>query len=44
MYRRVPDTTKLERAIGWQPSRSLDQILSDVLADTHVGDQTALVA
>jgi nucleoside-diphosphate-sugar epimerase len=30
--RRVPDTTKVEGAIGWKPTRSLDDILRDVIA------------
>ena len=36
MYRRVPDTTKLERAIGWQHTSDLDEILGDVLASTRL--------
>jgi UDP-glucose 4-epimerase len=32
MLRRVPDTSKLERAIGWRPVRDLDGILADVIA------------
>jgi UDP-glucose 4-epimerase len=32
MLRRLPDTSKLERAVGWRPTRSLDQILADVIA------------
>jgi UDP-glucose 4-epimerase len=32
MHRRVPDTSKLEAAIGWQPTLTLDDILEDVLA------------
>jgi UDP-glucose 4-epimerase len=32
MYRRVPDTTKLRTLIGWHPTRSLDEIILDVLA------------
>ncbi|MFN8491377.1 MAG: GDP-mannose 4,6-dehydratase [Caldilineaceae bacterium] len=32
MRRRVPDTTKLRQAIGWQPTRDLTQILDDVIA------------
>jgi UDP-glucose 4-epimerase len=32
MERRVPDTTKLRRLTGWQPERSLDDILDDVIA------------
>lgn len=31
MFRRVPDLRKIERAIGWRPQRSLDQILDDVI-------------
>ncbi len=32
MARRIPDTTKIERAIGWQRRHDLDQILADVIA------------
>jgi UDP-glucose 4-epimerase len=32
MARRIPDTSKLERAIGWEPRRDLDDILGDVVA------------
>ena len=32
MERRVPDTSKIERAIGWQRSRDLDDVLADVIA------------
>ena len=31
MTRRVPDVGKIDRALGWQASRSLDQILDDVI-------------
>jgi UDP-glucose 4-epimerase len=31
MRRRVPDTSKVVAALGWQPSASLDQILADVI-------------
>jgi nucleoside-diphosphate-sugar epimerase len=31
MGRRVPDTAKIERVLGWRPSASLDQILADVI-------------
>jgi UDP-glucose 4-epimerase len=34
MYRRVPDTAKIEQAIGWERVRDLDEILRDVLAST----------
>jgi nucleoside-diphosphate-sugar epimerase len=33
MYRRVPDITKVGELIGWQPTRSLEQIIADVAAD-----------
>jgi UDP-glucose 4-epimerase len=32
MRRRVPDTTKIREAVGWQPQRTLDDILADVIA------------
>jgi UDP-glucose 4-epimerase len=32
MHRRVPDTSKLEAAIGWQETLTLNDILEDVLA------------
>jgi UDP-glucose 4-epimerase len=31
MERRVPDTTKIERALGWQATRSLNEILRDIV-------------
>ncbi len=31
MRRRVPDTSKLHQAVGWQTTRNLTQILNDVL-------------
>jgi UDP-glucose 4-epimerase len=31
MRRRVPDTSKIERVLGWRPTASLDQILSEVI-------------
>lgn len=31
MRRRVPDTTKIRQAIGWQPKYDLNQILDDVI-------------
>ena len=31
MRRRVPDTTKIQQAIGWTPSHDLHQILDDVI-------------
>lgn len=32
MMRRVPDITKIGAALGWEPTRSLEDILSDVLS------------
>jgi UDP-glucose 4-epimerase len=31
MQRRVPDTSKIQRAIGWQAQRDLGEILDDVI-------------
>jgi UDP-glucose 4-epimerase len=33
MRRRVPDTSKVEALIGWQPAISLDQTLDEVIAE-----------
>jgi UDP-glucose 4-epimerase len=32
MPRRLPDIAKLERTLGWTPTRSLDEILADVVS------------
>jgi UDP-glucose 4-epimerase len=32
MRRRIPDTSKIRGALGWEPQRSLDDILRDVVA------------
>jgi len=32
MLRRVPDTSKIQRAIGWQPRKNLDTTLDEVIA------------
>jgi UDP-glucose 4-epimerase len=37
MQRRIPDTTKIHDRIGWAPTRSLDQILSDVIDEHRAG-------
>jgi UDP-glucose 4-epimerase len=31
MQRRVPDTTRIRKLIGWQPTRSLEEILQSVI-------------
>jgi len=41
MARRVPDLTRIGRLIGYRPTRNLDQILADVLADRRGPDGTA---
>jgi UDP-glucose 4-epimerase len=33
MERRIPDTTKIRERIGWEPTRSLDEILADVVEE-----------
>ena len=33
MDRRIPDTTRIRDRIGWQPKKSLDEILADVIDD-----------
>jgi UDP-glucose 4-epimerase len=32
MQRRVPDIAKINRVIGWEPIKSLDQTLDEVIA------------
>ena len=32
MARRIPDTSRIENLLGWRPSKSLDEILADVIA------------
>ena len=33
MQRRRPDTTRIRSLLGWQPTRTLDDIVLDVAAD-----------
>jgi len=40
MQRRRPDTTKIRQLIGWQPKRTLDDVISDVAADMRVSLST----
>lgn len=37
MQRRVPDTTKIYERTGWRPTRSLEEILSDVIDEHRAG-------
>jgi UDP-glucose 4-epimerase len=38
MQRRVPDTAKIRERIGWQPTKSLDEMLADVIHEHQAGD------
>ncbi len=38
MVRRVPDLSKIRRLIGYEPTRNLDQILADILAEQEKGE------
>jgi UDP-glucose 4-epimerase len=31
MHRRIPDTSKVRDLLGWEPTMSLDEILTDVI-------------
>ena len=35
MQRRVPDTTKIRELTGWQPTRNLDEILDETIAEAR---------
>jgi UDP-glucose 4-epimerase len=35
MQRRVPDTTKIRDLTGWQPTKSLDDILDETIAEAR---------
>jgi UDP-glucose 4-epimerase len=37
MQRRIPDTTKIYERIGWRPTRSLDEIVADVIDEHRAG-------
>src|SRR3954471_4184472 len=42
MRRRVPDTTKLQNATGWAPTRTLDDILRETIAEAEAERKAAL--
>lgn len=44
MIRRVPDTTKIRAAIGWEPTHSLAKILTDVIDRERSAAPAQLVA
>jgi UDP-glucose 4-epimerase len=37
MQRRIPDATKIYERIGWRPTRSLDEMLADVIDEHRAG-------
>jgi UDP-glucose 4-epimerase len=41
MQRRVPDITKIGELLGWRPTRTLDQILADVVESHRVPEELA---
>jgi UDP-glucose 4-epimerase len=43
MHSRRPDTTRIAALTGWTPTRSLDEILDDVIADRVIARDRALV-
>jgi len=42
MRRRVPNTAKIQQYIGWQPRRTLDDILRDIVASLTVEERVAI--
>ena len=42
MRRRVPDTAKLEALTGWAPTRNLDDILNETIAEAAAERQARL--
>jgi UDP-glucose 4-epimerase len=44
MQRRIPDTSRLNGLIGWSPTRSLDEILADVLDYHRTGTEAENLA
>jgi UDP-glucose 4-epimerase len=46
MWQRVPDTTKIRRALGWEPAADLDEVITDVvsheLGPVHVSASAAV--
>jgi UDP-glucose 4-epimerase len=37
MHRRIPDLTKIRERIAWEPTKSLDEILADVIDEHRAG-------
>jgi UDP-glucose 4-epimerase len=42
MHRRVPDTSRIHEAIGWAPTRDLDEIIAGVIDEARAGDETVV--
>jgi UDP-glucose 4-epimerase len=42
MMRRVPDTNKLNRLIGWKPTRNLDEILDEIIAEARAEGEISI--
>jgi UDP-glucose 4-epimerase len=40
MLHRIPSTLKIREAVGWEPERTLDDILADVIAFERERDAT----
>jgi UDP-glucose 4-epimerase len=40
MHRRIPDTTKIREAVGFQPQRTLDEVLERIIAHWEGRDHT----
>ena len=36
MLRRVPDTTKINELLGWKPTKTLDDILSETIDEARL--------
>lgn len=43
MYRRVPDTSKVQALIGWRPTRTLEDIVEDVVAHQRGTPSPAMI-
>jgi len=41
MRRRIPDTSKIEGLLGWRPTRTLDEILEDVIESQRAPEALA---
>ena len=41
MLHRMPSIEKIKDAIGWEPTRSLDEILADVLAELRATSEVS---